>query len=151
MLTERPHVHPSSVPIAAPVDPGEDVVEAGLPQRIVVGANGAYWRDFGSHYSMPPVSEDNDPVRPVAIYVRDYLDPILDKPSAPVDRVGGEGLADAFYDEMAGDYGTLAAFDFDAKYGTSPHWIDRHYDGLKAALARRDAALVNDEKEQTDG
>jgi hypothetical protein len=23
MLTERPHVHPSSVPIAAPVDPGD--------------------------------------------------------------------------------------------------------------------------------
>ncbi len=41
-----------------------------LPDRIVVGANGAYWRDYGDHYSMCPVSEDNDPVVSVAVYVR---------------------------------------------------------------------------------
>ena len=41
-----------------------------LPERVVVGANGAYWRDFGTHYSMCPVSEDNDPVEVVATYVR---------------------------------------------------------------------------------
>ena len=41
-----------------------------LPERIVVGANGAYWRDYGDHYSMCPVSDDNDPVEPVAVYVR---------------------------------------------------------------------------------
>lgn len=39
-----------------------------LPQRVVVGANGAYWRDYGTHYSMCPVSEDNDPVEVVAVY-----------------------------------------------------------------------------------
>lgn len=41
-----------------------------LPDRIVVGANGAYWRDFGEFYSMCPVSTDNDPVDVVAVYVR---------------------------------------------------------------------------------
>ena len=41
-----------------------------LPDRIVVGANGAYWRDYGDSYSMCPVSEDNDPVEVVATYVR---------------------------------------------------------------------------------
>ena len=41
-----------------------------LPERVVVGANGAYWRDFGTHYSMCPVSDDNDPVEAVATYVR---------------------------------------------------------------------------------
>ena len=40
-----------------------------LPPRIVVGKNGAYWRDFGDHYSMVPVSEDNDPVEVDAAYI----------------------------------------------------------------------------------
>jgi len=43
---------------------------AALPERVVVGANGAYWRDYGTHYSICPVSEDNDPVEVVAVYVR---------------------------------------------------------------------------------
>ena len=41
-----------------------------LPDRIVVGKNGAYWRDYGDHYSMAVVSEDNDPIDPIAVYVR---------------------------------------------------------------------------------
>ena len=45
-----------------------------LPSRVVVGANGAYWRDYtdSDHpgYSMCPVSEDNEPVEVVAVYVR---------------------------------------------------------------------------------
>lgn len=46
------------------------VIEArDLPERVVVGENGAYWRDYGDSYSMCPVSEDNDPVVPVATYV----------------------------------------------------------------------------------
>jgi len=40
-----------------------------FPNRIVVGANGAYWRDYGDGYSMCPVSTDNDPVQIVAVYV----------------------------------------------------------------------------------
>lgn len=48
-----------------PSDPTRD-----LPERVVVGANGAYWRDYGDHYSMVPVSEDNDPVEVVAVYKR---------------------------------------------------------------------------------
>lgn len=39
-----------------------------LPERIVVGSNGAYWRDFVTTYSMCPVSSDNDPVERVAVY-----------------------------------------------------------------------------------
>ena len=57
-----------------------------LPIRVVVGANGAYWRDFGDLYSMCPVSEDNEPVVIAAIYVRDYLDPILD--AGPLAAIG---------------------------------------------------------------
>ena len=45
-----------------------------LPDRIVVGANGAYWRDYGDHYSMCVISEDNDPVEIVAIYNRNEAD-----------------------------------------------------------------------------
>lgn len=44
--------------------------EASLPPRIVVGKNGAYWRDYGDYFSMCPVSTDNDPVEIVALYVR---------------------------------------------------------------------------------
>lgn len=44
--------------------------ETALPARVVVGANGAYWRDYGQHYSMCPVSDDNDPVEVRAVYVR---------------------------------------------------------------------------------
>jgi hypothetical protein len=49
-------------------------VIADLPARIVVGSNGAYWRDYGDHYSMCPVSDDNDPVEIVAIYNRNEAD-----------------------------------------------------------------------------
>ena len=45
--------------------------EGRLPHRVVVGRNGAYWRDYGDHYSMCPVSEDNDPVEPVAVFTLD--------------------------------------------------------------------------------
>lgn len=47
----------------------------GFPRRVVVGANGAYWRDFGTHYSMCPVSNDNDPIDIVAAYERVELPP----------------------------------------------------------------------------
>jgi hypothetical protein len=41
-----------------------------IPDRVVLGANGAYWRDFSDgFYSMCPNSTDNDPVEPVAVYV----------------------------------------------------------------------------------
>ena len=48
----------------------EMVTRAGLqlPLRVVVGKNGAYWRDFGDYYSMAVTSEDNDPVVPIGIY-----------------------------------------------------------------------------------
>lgn len=41
-----------------------------LPDRVVVGRNGAYWRDYGDWYSMCPVSTDNDPVDVMAVYER---------------------------------------------------------------------------------
>jgi hypothetical protein len=45
-----------------------------LPSRVVVGKNGAFWRDYTdqepSFYSMCPVSDDNDPVEVIAVYVR---------------------------------------------------------------------------------
>lgn len=57
-----------------PNDPIDD-----LPDRVVVGKNGAYWRNWDTRpgvlgsYSMCPVSTDNDPIEPVAVYVRDGL------------------------------------------------------------------------------
>jgi hypothetical protein len=56
----------------APVTQGScpKPTESNLPPRIVVGANGAYWRDFGEFYSMCPVSSDNDPVVVFAVYER---------------------------------------------------------------------------------
>ena len=63
-----------------------------LPARVVVGANGAYWRDFGDGYSMCPVSTDNDPVVVTAVYV-----PALD----------AERLARALFEaERPGDWPT---------------------------------------------
>jgi hypothetical protein len=41
-----------------------------LPPRIAVDDRGHYWRDYLDHYSMPPVSDDNEPVEVVAYYVR---------------------------------------------------------------------------------
>jgi hypothetical protein len=50
-------------------------VSPDLPSRVIVGANGAYWRDFGDYLSMPPVSEDNDAIEPIAVYVREAAEP----------------------------------------------------------------------------
>jgi len=62
---------PRDLPPYEPPAPLED----NLPQRIVVGANGAYWREFDGFYSMPVVSDDNDPVEIVAVYERVPFDP----------------------------------------------------------------------------
>lgn len=56
-------------------DPLWEALDDHLPARVVVGQNGAYWRDFTDDpdhpgYSMCPVSTDNDPVEPIAVYVR---------------------------------------------------------------------------------
>jgi hypothetical protein len=59
-----------------------------LPERVVVGANGAYWRDYADHYSMCPVSDDNDPIEPVAIYIRAAL-AALPAPRLDVDALAG--------------------------------------------------------------
>lgn len=46
-----------------------------IPDRVVLGANGAYWRAFDSEpaldglYSMCPNSTDNDPVVPVMTFL----------------------------------------------------------------------------------
>ncbi len=45
------------------------MTELDLPPRIIVGANGAYWRDYDAHRSMCPVSTDNDPIEVAAVYV----------------------------------------------------------------------------------
>ena len=34
-------------------------VRADLPKRVIVDQHGHYWRDFGTHLSMPPVSDEN--------------------------------------------------------------------------------------------
>ena len=54
---------------ARPETPAEPLDD--LPDRVVVGANGAYWRAYVDHYSMCPVSTDNDPVEVVAVYTRE--------------------------------------------------------------------------------
>ena len=41
-----------------------------LPDRIVVDAHGHYWRDYGTHWSMCPVSDENVETEAVAVYVR---------------------------------------------------------------------------------
>lgn len=48
------------------------VGELSFPECVVVDENGAYWREFGDHYSMCPVSDDNEPVHPVAVYVPEW-------------------------------------------------------------------------------
>lgn len=60
-----------------------EAFEEVYPWRVVVGANGAYWRDYGTYYSMCPVSVDNDPVVPVAIYVRVATCGFCGKPGVP--------------------------------------------------------------------
>jgi hypothetical protein len=69
-----------------------------LPERVVVGANGAYWRAYEDHYSMCPVSDDNDPIEPVATYTR-----LVPPPAAPGLREALDLAIDAF-DPMAPDW-----------------------------------------------
>ena len=67
-----------------PTETGRESLRAALPRRVVVGANGAYWRDFGTHYSMCPVSDDNDPVEPVETFIRKPLVTFFDVIGDPV-------------------------------------------------------------------
>ncbi len=65
--------------------------EAGLPERVVVGANGAYWRVYSDQYSMCPVSTDNDPIDVIATYER-VVNPVPD--TEPLVPAALELLAD---------------------------------------------------------
>lgn len=58
---------------------------ADLPDTVVVDQQGAYWRNFGSHYSMCVVSTHNDPIEVQAVYAR--LDGTFAK------RIADEALA----------------------------------------------------------
>jgi hypothetical protein len=55
----------------------ERVFGGNLPIRVVVDQHGHYWRDYGDHWSMCPVSEENRSTEPVAEF---YLaaDVVLD-------------------------------------------------------------------------
>ncbi len=93
-----------------------------LPERVVVGANGAYWRDFGDGYSMCPVSDDNDPVTPVAVYVRTALSvpgepPGLTEAWAEVEAALPEGWRLLVGNESGGWWATAS----------SPRLPDRSY------------------------
>lgn len=48
---------------------GQKAYVPDLPKSVVVDQNGNYWRNYGTHYSMPPVSTDNEPVMPYALFV----------------------------------------------------------------------------------
>lgn len=74
---------------ASPTPDKETQVPSDLPAQVVVGANGAYWRDYGTHYSMCPVSDDNDPVEVVAVFKR------YDASDTSWDRGFAAGLASA--------------------------------------------------------
>lgn len=63
-------VHDNGIAIMEPCANVPRVRPADLPDRVIVGQNGAYWRESGDTLSMCPVSEDNDPVEAVAIYER---------------------------------------------------------------------------------
>lgn len=93
-----------------------------LPQRIVVGANGAYWLDFGSHYSMPRVSDDNDRVEVQAVYslasqpeptvteaLRHWLDEGEHDAPAEMDDVSGRDAWESGYIAAMDDVAALAA------------------------------------------
>lgn len=41
-----------------------------LPERVVVDQHGHYWRDYGMHWSMPPVSDENVATEAIAVYAR---------------------------------------------------------------------------------
>ena len=56
-----------------------------LPKRVVIDAKGNYWRDFGTHFSMCPVSEDNNTIDVVAEFV-------LKQPSQPCRGRCGEPM-----------------------------------------------------------
>lgn len=67
------------------------VGELSFPECVVVDENGAYWREFGDHYSMCPVSDDNEPVHPVAVYVPEWrLDAEKDERRSLEEQYEGE-------------------------------------------------------------
>lgn len=41
-----------------------------LPIRVVVDQHGHYWRDYGDHWSMCPVSDENTATEPVTEFYR---------------------------------------------------------------------------------
>ena len=60
----------------ASTEEARHVSESDLPARVVVDQHGHYWRDYGEHWSMCPVSEENISTEPVAVYER-VPDPTL--------------------------------------------------------------------------
>lgn len=40
-----------------------------LPERVIVDQHGHYWRDYGDHYSMCPVSDENVATEVAAVYL----------------------------------------------------------------------------------
>jgi len=102
-------------------------VTPNLPSRVVVGANGAYWRDYtdSDHpgYSMCPVSEDNEPVEVVAVYVRATPTPdTLDAAwaAAEAELPDGWDILSLIFD--AGRWGAAA---YDASFTGRP-WHQRY-------------------------
>ena len=43
-----------------------------LPKRVIVDQHGHYWRDYGTHLSMCPVSEENTETEVYAVFERPY-------------------------------------------------------------------------------
>lgn len=60
----EPAASPSVTEPETPAVPSVD-----LPERIIVDARGNYWREYPNHYSMCPVSDDNDAIVVLAAYV----------------------------------------------------------------------------------
>ena len=53
-------------------DPGLGAPMNDLPTRVIVDQHGHYWRDYGTHLSMCPVSEENAETRVHAVFERPY-------------------------------------------------------------------------------
>lgn len=110
------------------------MTELGLPPRIIVGANGAYWRDYDTHRSMCPVSADNDPIEVVATYV----------PETEIARLVGQlEAADAKLAECEEEIERLRkqAKTAEAENDRLREAIERALGVLKEAIWRRDDEL----------
>lgn len=91
---------------------------SGLPDRLAIDGDGFVWRVYPTHWSMPPVNDDNtEPPEPVTYYVR------LDGVDAEPCLTHGS----AFYDEALCGLQMARLYHETGSTLSGLAWVDEQY------------------------